>query len=251
MTTRPDRITRYAIALILIGMPMTVPGQQARDVPATLAEGRVMPDVRKVTPVTLPMNLAAPVSVRVEIVVSAQGTLAHARVIEASGPDALSQAVADALQKFEFRPAIRGDRPATTLALLELAIGPSPAGPAMPRATIGPVSLAPLRDDPAIRRKAYDSTTEGLSVPRAVREVNPMYTAEAMKAKIVGSVELDVVILEDGTVGTTRVTKTLDTTHGLDRQALVSARHWFFEPARLNGRPVPVRVALVLEFQLH
>jgi TonB family protein len=232
-------------------MPAIVAGQQGLRVQAILAEGRIMPDVRKVAPVTLPMNLTAPASVRVEIVVSAQGTLAHARVIEAFGADALSQAVMDALQKFEFRPAIRGDRPATTLALLELAIGPSPAGPAMPRATIGPVSLAPLRDDPAIWRTAYRSTTSGLSFPRAVREVNPMYTAEAMKAKIVGSVELDVVILEDGTVGTARVTKTLDATHGLDRQALVSARHWFFKPAMLNGRPVPVRVALVLEFQLH
>ena len=42
----------------------------------------------------------------------------------------------------------------------------------------------------------------------------------------------------------------LDGRRGLDAAALVAARYWLFEPARLNGDPIPVKAALELEFRL-
>ena len=50
----------------------------------------------------------------------------------------------------------------------------------------------------------------GVSPPRLLREVKPQYTAEAMRAKIQGTVWLEVVVQPDGTVGDVRITKSLD-----------------------------------------
>ena len=241
----------WGLVVLLLGqgiVPAT--GRQVRDVEATLADGTVMPAVATAAPVVLAADLSAPARVRVEAVIDAKGTVAHARVIDVSGPPGIAHAALDALHQFQFRPAIRAQRPAATLAEIELTVDAARAGAVTPRVQIAAVASQSLDDAPGVWAKAYASDTKGLGYPRAVRRIMPTYTPEGMRAKIAGAVELDVVILEDGTVGATRVTKSLDARHGLDRQALISARHWFFEPATLNGRPVPVKVVVVLEFQL-
>jgi TonB family protein len=238
--------------VVLLLSQSTVPAtnRQIRGVQATLADGTVMPTVVTAAPVELAADLSAPARVRVESVVDQKGSLVHTRVSDVSGPPGIAHAAVDALHKFQFRPAIRAQRPATVLAEIELTFDAARAGAVSPRVQIAAVAAQPLDDAPAVWAKAYRSDTKGLVLPRVLREILPTYTAAGMRAKIAGSVEMQVVILEDGTVGATRVTKSLDATHGLDRQALISARHWFFEPATLNGRPVPVSVVLVLEFQV-
>ena len=71
-----------------------------------------------------------------------------------------------------------------------------------------------------------------------------------MRAKIVGTVEVDAVVLPDGTVGQVRVVKSLDKPTGLDDQALGAAREWLFTPGTLDGKPVSMRVDIVLTFSL-
>ena len=90
----------------------------------------------------------------------------------------------------------------------------------------------------------------GISPPRLLREVKPQYTAEAMRAKIQGTVWLEVVVLPDGTVGDIRITKSLDPVFGLDQQAIDAARQWRFAPGTRFGEPVPVLVGLELYFNL-
>jgi protein TonB len=85
-------------------------------------------------------------------------------------------------------------------------------------------------------------------VPKVRRSIRPQYTLAAMRAIRQGVVLLDVVILADGTVGGARVTRSLDP--DLDREALIAARYWLFEPAQLEGRAVATRAALELEFRL-
>ena len=59
-----------------------------------------------------------------------------------------------------------------------------------------------------------------------------------MRAKIVGTVEVDAVVLPDGTVGQVRVVELLDKPTGLDDQALGAAREWMFTPReRLTASP--------------
>lgn len=89
-----------------------------------------------------------------------------------------------------------------------------------------------------------------ISPPRLLREVKPQYTAEAMRAKIQGTVLLEVVVLPDGTVGDARITKSLDPIFGLDEEAIKAARKWQFEPGTRFGQPVAVLVGLELYFTL-
>ena len=91
----------------------------------------------------------------------------------------------------------------------------------------------------------------GVSWPSIVREEKPKYTSDAMRAKIQGQVELEIVVLENGTVGDVRVTKSLDRTYGLDQAAMEAARKWVFLPGKREGVAVATRVGLVLEFRLH
>jgi TonB family protein len=91
----------------------------------------------------------------------------------------------------------------------------------------------------------------GVSWPKVITEVKPKYTPDAMRAKLQGAVELEIVVKEDGTVGDVRVTKSLDRASGLDDAAMAAARKWLFSPGMKEGKPVPTRVGLVLEFRLH
>lgn len=95
---------------------------------------------------------------------------------------------------------------------------------------------------------AVSATTPGLTLPMLKRQTIPRYTADAMRQKIQGLVEIEAVVGVDGRVTSARVVKSLD--RGLDRQALAAAREWLFAAGRLNGVAVPVTVILSLEFRL-
>ena len=97
----------------------------------------------------------------------------------------------------------------------------------------------------------YLSTTPGLKAPVLKQHVFPKYTSDGMRAKIQGEVELQAVVMPDGSVSRARVTISLDKTFGLDEQAVIAARQWTFEPGELGGTAVPVAVTLKLEFRLH
>jgi protein TonB len=91
----------------------------------------------------------------------------------------------------------------------------------------------------------------GVSDPVLVKKVEPQYTPEAMRAKIHGEVELEAVILPNGTVGDLRVSKSLDDKYGLDKAAMAAAKQWLFQPSMKDGQRVPVRVTLILTFRLY
>lgn len=83
-----------------------------------------------------------------------------------------------------------------------------------------------------------------------IEQVNPEYTRAAREAQIVGEVRLAAVVETDGSVGRIRVTKSLDAKYGLDQAAIDATSRWKFEPAKKDGKPVPVRIELVLKFRL-
>ncbi len=90
----------------------------------------------------------------------------------------------------------------------------------------------------------------GVINPRILREVKPQYTADAMRAKVQGTVLLECVVLADGTVGRVDVVKSLDPTFGLDQEAVKAARQWRFRPGTRFGEPVAVLVTIELTFTL-
>jgi TonB family protein len=90
----------------------------------------------------------------------------------------------------------------------------------------------------------------GVTNPVPLKEVKPAYTAEAMRAKVQGTVWLECIVMPDGSVGDVKVTKSLDSLFGLDQEAIKAARQWRFRPGLRQGEPVPVIVTIELTFTL-
>jgi len=89
----------------------------------------------------------------------------------------------------------------------------------------------------------------GVIPPALLQQVKPTYTAEALGAKIQGSVFLEVVVQRDGTPRDIRVFRSLDP-KGLDLEAVRAVEQWRFRPGRLNGVPVDVLVIIALDFSI-
>jgi protein TonB len=90
----------------------------------------------------------------------------------------------------------------------------------------------------------------GVTLPVVLVEKKPQYTAEAMRAKVQGTVLLECVVLPDGTVGPVEVVRSLDSSFGLDQEAVKAAKQWRFKPGTRQGEPVAVLVTIELTFTL-
>jgi protein TonB len=90
----------------------------------------------------------------------------------------------------------------------------------------------------------------GVTTPVPIREVKPQYTAEAMRARVQGTVWVQCIVMPDGTVGNVEVVRSLDSSFGLDQEAVKAAKQWRFRPGMRFGEPVPVLVTIELTFTL-
>ncbi len=90
----------------------------------------------------------------------------------------------------------------------------------------------------------------GVTPPEALTEVKPQYTADAMRAKIQGTVVVECIVQPDGTVTNVKVIRSLDPVFGLDLEAIKAARQWRFRPGRRLGQPVAVWINIALDFTL-
>ena len=80
-------------------------------------------------------------------------------------------------------------------------------------------------------------------LPEAVKKVAPAYPSDMRPAE--GTVLVQALVLEDGSVGDVRVVKSVPL---LDEAAMACVRQWRFKPARAAGRPVAVWVAVPVRF---
>ena len=102
----------------------------------------------------------------------------------------------------------------------------------------------------------------GINIPVLIKEVKPNYTGDAMRAKLQGIVQMDAVVLPDGSVDpkSIRITRSLDRNLGLDEQAIIAVRQWRFRPGTCArpegcagfafGQPLPVQIDIELTFTL-
>jgi protein TonB len=99
---------------------------------------------------------------------------------------------------------------------------------------------------------AFPSGTAGVTSPQLIKEVKPRYTVDAMRAKVQGVVEMQGVVLPDGSVDpkSIRITRSLDRVLGLDQQAVAALSEWRFRPGTFKGQPVSVRINVELTFTL-
>jgi TonB family protein len=89
---------------------------------------------------------------------------------------------------------------------------------------------------------------QGATSPKLREETRPFYTYDTLRALIQGAVLLEAVVLPDGTVGSVRITRSLHPQ--LDISAIGALKAWRFDPATLNGTPVPCLVEVSLSFTL-
>jgi TonB family protein len=92
--------------------------------------------------------------------------------------------------------------------------------------------------------------TEGVTLPKVVREEPVHYTSEAMRERLEGSVVLEGIVQPGGSFMYGHVIHSLDSTIGLDREALRAAAQYRFTPGLRMGQPVPVVMTLEIAFSL-
>jgi periplasmic protein TonB len=89
----------------------------------------------------------------------------------------------------------------------------------------------------------------GVSPPRVIYQVDPEFSEEARKAKYQGTCTLMLVVGTDGRPRQIRVASSLGM--GLDEKAIEAVKNWRFEPSQKDGHPVPVEIAVEVEFHLY
>ena len=94
----------------------------------------------------------------------------------------------------------------------------------------------------------YKAGEEGVKLPVLTKEVKPSYTADAIRRRVQGTVEVAAVVRAYGTVGDVKVTQSLDP--DLDEQAVNATRQWQFRPGTKDSKAVDVQVQIVLTFTL-
>jgi periplasmic protein TonB len=110
-------------------------------------------------------------------------------------------------------------------------------GPAPPPRRIAPaVPSAPLRPGGNVRP------------PQKVHHVAPTYPPIAQAARVSGTVILDALIAEDGSVRDVKVMRSVTL---LDAAAIEAVRQWRFTPTLLNGVPVQVIMTVTVTFNLN
>lgn len=88
----------------------------------------------------------------------------------------------------------------------------------------------------------------GVTAPRLLRKVEPKYSAEALKLRIQGTVMLDIVVATTGRATEMIVLSPLG--FGLDEQARAALAQWRFTPGQKDGRPVPIRATVQVDFRI-
>jgi TonB family protein len=90
----------------------------------------------------------------------------------------------------------------------------------------------------------------GVISPEVIHEEKPQYTSEAMRAKVQGIVEVEAIVMPDGSVSQVQIVRSLDDRFGLDQKAVEAVKRWRFRPGTRMGKPVPVLVNIELTFTL-
>ncbi|MCY4585953.1 MAG: M56 family metallopeptidase [Bryobacterales bacterium] len=89
----------------------------------------------------------------------------------------------------------------------------------------------------------------GVSAPRLLNKVEPVYSEEAREAKVQGTAVLKVEVWPDGKAHNIRVVRGLGS--GLDEKAVKAVEQWEFEPGLKDGEPVRVAATVEMNFRMN
>ena len=103
-------------------------------------------------------------------------------------------------------------------------------------------------EDPAMLRAGFQPLPPGAARPVKVHDVAPEYTELARAARLQGVVILRTAIDQEGNVADVDVLKGLEM--GLTEAAVDAVKQWKFEPATIDGDPIPVSYNVTVNFRL-
>jgi len=90
----------------------------------------------------------------------------------------------------------------------------------------------------------------GVTNPMLIKQVTPAYTSDAMRAKVQGVAVVGCVIEVDGRPSNCHIVRSLDSTFGLDLEAMKAAQQWRFRPGMAKGEAVRVAITIEMSFTL-
>lgn len=86
-----------------------------------------------------------------------------------------------------------------------------------------------------------------VSAPKLTRVVDPEYSKQAEHDKLQGVCIVELVVDSQGMPRDIRIAQPLG--KGLDENAIKAIRQYRFQPAKLNGKPVPVEIRVEVNFR--
>ena len=110
-----------------------------------------------------------------------------------------------------------------------------------------PQPVAPPSEPPSGETYRY-VTGDAITEPVKLDGPEPIYSDAAKRARIQGVVVLDAVIGVDGVVSNLIVLRPLPL--GLTETAVDAVKKWRYQPATLEGEPVPVKYIITVRFKL-
>jgi TonB family protein len=95
----------------------------------------------------------------------------------------------------------------------------------------------------------YKTSQRGLTYPRAVYTVDPEFTDEARKKKFNGTYIVGMIVDTQGFPIRVHVIRSADP--GLEDNSIAAVSQYRFSPAILEGKPVPVELAVEITFRIY
>ena len=218
--------------------PPAAPPSSPAQAPVRPGSGVTLPVlVRQVEPRYPAPAQAANVqgSVELEAVVGVEGRITDVRVTRSlDNTFGLDAEAVKAAQAWVFKPGARDGTPVPVIVtvIIEFRTG------------------RPRNAEQQLFDNAVADDAPGLVKPALVRSVAAKWTPDALRAKIQGIVEIDLIVQANGTVGAVRIATSLDSAFGLDEAAMQAVRQWLFRPGTLNGQAVPVLTRVSVSFRV-
>jgi TonB family protein len=221
--------------------------QDASSTPARPLTGRVESAriIHQVAPIYPEAAKAAGISgtVVVKCVIAADGTVKDAEVI--SGPDELRDAALTAVRQWTYQPTTVAGHPVAVDSQVSVVFQnvPTPAAGTMagdPAAAAVTNPDAPLTSKPMV-------IVERVATDQLIRPLSVVYPAEAIASNTSGTVILQVLIDEDGSVGAQRVVSGPEALRKAAANAVIAAQ---YRPMTLDGKPTTAATTVRIVFTL-
>lgn len=171
--------------------------------------------------------------------VDGNGFTSRGRLTQSAGDSRLDGAALRIVQRLRFTPARLGNRPVTAWMSLPIEFGRAAPGPSLPAEpdSLGVYEIAEVEALPVLANRAA-----------VAEELSRVYPRELADRGIAGTVLVVMVVDVDGSTRDVRVEQS--SAMEFSGAAVLVAGKMRFTPARVNGRPVPVRITLPVQFQI-